>query len=248
MLFPVGGLLKTNVRAVAAAAGLSSASRKDSYGICFVGKRKLKDFLPGYLSLTRGTIVDLETGAVVGEHNGLQLFTRGQNARVGGQEKRLFVAHTDRATGTVTVADAWDHPALFTRSLEVDASAMNWLPRENDAETRAVTAAREAVEGWPCLYRVRHSQRVRGAGRLRLDTARGVWTLHFDKPQRAVSPGQIVALYDATGTECVGGGPIARAGPSVRDAEGIQRMGDRDGDGHATVDAEGRLIVNGWVE
>jgi len=106
---PLGHLRKADVRRIAAAAGLSTASRKDSAGICFIGKRRMGDFLPGYLSLRPGIFaawpdeqggnagarrakLKLDNSPGLGPHNGTPLYTEGQSARIGGLSQRTYVA------------------------------------------------------------------------------------------------------------------------------------------------------------
>lgn len=114
---PLGAMCKGAVRTEAAARGLPTASRRDSTGICFIGKRSMRSFLPQYLQPTAGAFVDAETGREVGRHPGAELFTVGQSARVSGASSRLYVLSRDVADGTVWVVRSWDHPALFAAGL-----------------------------------------------------------------------------------------------------------------------------------
>lgn len=114
---PLGGMCKGAVRDEAAARCLPTATRRDSTGICFIGKRSMRSFLPQYLQPTAGAFVDAETGIQVGRHPGAELFTVGQSARVSGASSRLYVLSRDVADGTVWVVRSWDHPALFAAGL-----------------------------------------------------------------------------------------------------------------------------------
>eukprot|EP00966_Prymnesium_polylepis_P156579 3617752-Prymnesium_polylepis.1 len=88
VLFPLGGLPKAGVRQLAAEAGLHVASKKDSVGICFVGKRRFDDFIANYIACEPGPFVCVETGMTVGTHRGHPLYTPGAKARIGGLPER----------------------------------------------------------------------------------------------------------------------------------------------------------------
>jgi tRNA (5-methylaminomethyl-2-thiouridylate)-methyltransferase len=101
--FPIGHLLKSEVRAMAAAASLHPAAKRDSTGICFIGKRNFGAFLEGYLPQTAGPFVCVESGSVVGEHKGYALYTTGQRARVPGCATRWYVVDKRVPTNEVVV-------------------------------------------------------------------------------------------------------------------------------------------------
>lgn len=135
VLLPLGSWPKTRVRAEARARALPSAGRRDSTGICFIGKRPMRQFLPQYLRPTPGEFVMAETGAVVGRHEGAEVFTVGQSARVSGAASRLFTLSRDVRSGRVWVVDRWDHAALFAPSLTLagDPALPGGLPVELSA-------------------------------------------------------------------------------------------------------------------
>lgn len=95
---------------------LTTASRRSSAGICFVGRRNFADFLSDYIDMPCGPFIAVEGGSKVGTHDGLAAYTFGQRARIGGQAEAAFVVGKDVANNTVVVASGPDHPALFTRS------------------------------------------------------------------------------------------------------------------------------------
>ena len=145
--FPIGHLMKEEVRARAAAAELHTATKRDSMGICFIGKRKFGEFLEGYLPQTPGAFVCVESGRKVGEHRGYALYTPGQRARVSGQSTRWYVVDKDARSNVVIIARGSDHPALFTRGLVAEKAA--WISGE---------APTELLAGRPlaCTARIRH--------------------------------------------------------------------------------------------
>ncbi len=188
--FPVGHLDKRDVRAYARGRGLAVADKKDSQGICFIGKVELRDFLRRALAPKPGSIVDADSGAIIGKHGDAQAFTIGQRHGLGiGGGAPYYVVAVDVASGNVTVARGSDHPALFRDRLI--AGDWHW------------TAGRAPAFPLAARARIRYRQplqdcevRPSGSG---LD-------VRFSSPQRAVTPGQFVVLYD--GDEVLGGGVI----------------------------------------
>ena len=192
-LFPVGGMTKGEVRALAEARGLSVSRKKDSTGVCFIGERNFKRFLQQYLPAQPGDMVTPE-GEVVGRHDGLMYYTLGQRRGLGigggGTGERWFVLGKDMDRNRLLVAQGEDHPALWTR--EALCGGVTWV-------------LEEPREGEPfrctCKYRYRQEDQpvtaVLRQGRLHLIA---------DTPQRAVTPGQSAVLY--LGERCLGGGIV----------------------------------------
>ena len=191
VLFPVGGLRKSEVRRIALEAGLPNHAKKDSTGICFIGERPFREFLNRYLPKAPGPIV-ADKGRAIGEHIGLAFYTIGQRKGIGigGSGDPWYVAGKDLAANKLIVVQGHDHPLLMKRALAADAAS--WIagsaPGERSQHT-AKTRYRQADA--PCLL-----SRV-------LDSEIKV---EFSTPQWAVTPGQSVVLYD--GEACLGGGVI----------------------------------------
>jgi len=193
VLFPIGHLDKRDVRAYARDKGLETAGKKDSQGICFIGKVELREFLKRELAPKPGAIVTVE-GKEIGRHGDAQAFTVGQRHGLGvGGGPALYVVGTDVATGTVTVAEGADHPALFKDRL-------------TSAEWHWVSGAAPKLP-LACRARIRYRQPLQ-ACTAKPGPEAGTLDLHFEQPQRAVTPGQFVVLYD--GDEVVGGGVITK--------------------------------------
>ncbi len=199
--FPIGGLQKSEVRALAAEAGLGNAAKKDSTGICFIGERNFKEFLMRYLPAQPGDMVD-ETGKVVGRHDGLMYYTLGQRKGLGiggrsdGSGESWFVIGKD-VTRNLLIVQQGEHDELF--SLSLDAEKINWI------------AGNAPEKSFACTAKFRYRQPDQGV-RVTLD-GEGAH-VSFDAPQRAVTPGQWVVFY--RGDECLGGGPIDRVEPNKR--------------------------------
>lgn len=194
-LFPVGELTKGEVRALARKAGLAPHDKKDSTGICFIGERPFRDFLKRYLPPRPGDIETVE-GVVVGRHQGLMYHTLGQRRGlgIGGRRGRSgapwYVVGKDPVRNVLVVAQGHDHELLYSRSLH--ASALCWMGGE---------APQLPLR---CHAKTRYRQPDQ-ACRVLPSQAEGV-RIEFDRPQRAVAPGQFVVLYQ--GDECLGGGVI----------------------------------------
>ena len=194
-VFPVGELQKPDVRRLACQAGFDVYDKKDSTGICFIGERNFAEFLSRYLQAEPGEIRTPE-GQLLGEHAGLVFHTLGQRQGLGIGGVRGFpdapwyVLHKDLASNILYVAQGHDHPWLMSTSLQ--AGQLAWVSGEAPAPGSTYTAK--------VRYR-QPDQRVRLVG-----IEAGCMKLEFERPQRAVTPGQSVVLYD--GNVCLGGGVI----------------------------------------
>lgn len=207
-LFPLGEIPKTEVRAIAASIGLPNAKKKDSTGICFIGERPFREFLNRYLPTKPGPMKTPD-GKVVGEHVGLAFYTLGQRKGIGiggsksGSGEPWFVASKDMAANTLYVVQGHDHAWLLSRTLV--AGNTSWVAGaapEPGARFGAKTRYRQADAA--CAFGAFGAFGTRDAG-----ADRERFTLTFDAPQWAVTPGQSAVLYD--GDVCLGGGIIESA-------------------------------------
>lgn len=191
LLLPVGQYEKPALRALAAEAGLANAQRADSQDICFIPEGDYTAFLRrhGGVELIPGDFLDRD-GRVLGRHKGLPCYTTGQRKGLGvSAEAPLYVLEKNAAGNTVTLGP---DSALYTRDLT--AEKMNWISIPSLDGPMAVTA------------KTRHSQREAAA--LAEPLPEGRVRVVFQEPQRAVTPGQAVVLYD--GRSVVGGGTILK--------------------------------------
>ncbi|WP_135555000.1 tRNA 2-thiouridine(34) synthase MnmA [Paenibacillus cymbidii] len=200
-MFPLGQLTKPQVREIAAAAGLATAKKKDSTGVCFIGERNFKQFLSQYLPAQPG---DMRTydGELKGRHDGLMYYTLGQRQGLGiggsGTGEPWFVADKDLATNTLYVVQGETDERLYATSLIAD--GVSW------------TSGAAPVMPARCSAKFRYRQPDQGVTVEPLDEpASGAGMrvrVVFDKPQKAITPGQAVVFYD--GDVCLGGGTIDR--------------------------------------
>ncbi|NCP40161.1 MAG: tRNA 2-thiouridine(34) synthase MnmA [Rhodoferax sp.] len=205
-LFPVGELLKTEVRRIALEIGLPNAKKKDSTGICFIGERPFRDFLNRYLAKEPGPIKN-DKGQTIAEHVGLSFYTLGQRQglgigglkakgaqRGGGDHAPWFVARKDMATNTLWVVQGHDHPWLLSQQLA--AGQASWVAGAAPAPQALAAKTRYRQADAPCT----------------LATVLGEdFALDFAQAQWAVTPGQSAVLYN--GDVCLGGGIITASSP-----------------------------------
>lgn len=185
-LFPIGHLRKSEVRALARGFKLPTAEKKDSQGICFIGKVNLAGFLKDRLTQRPGPIISTD-GHVVGRHGGIAPFTIGQRHGMGlGGGAPYFVIEKDAARNTLVVARQEDQ--LLAPALELENT--HWIAGTPPAMPHA------------CKVRIRYRQPLQDAS---IDGG----TIRFEEPQRAISSGQFAVLYD--GEYCLGGGVIKKA-------------------------------------
>ena len=200
-LFPVGELLKTEVRRLALEIGLPNAKKKDSTGICFIGERPFRDFLNQYIAKEPGPIKN-EKGQTIAQHVGLSFYTLGQRQGLGigglkakgaqkggGEHAPWFVARKDMEKNTLWVVQGHDHPWL--QSFALSAQDASWV---------AGTAPVAGLYNSKTRYRQADAACELAAG------ASDAFSLTFPVPQWAVTPGQSAVLYD--GDVCLGGGVI----------------------------------------
>ena len=221
-LFPIGSLKKDEVRSIAKDNGLITADKKDSQGLCFVGKVKLPDFLQQKLSKKKGNVVliprDLnlynnfnnedyenddsngylyqpDMGKVIGEHSGAHYFTVGQRKglSIGGMKDPLFVLATDINKNIIYVGEGENHPGLYRFSLRVKKTKMHHVVGElNLSNSQSLSA------------RIRYRQPLQKIDVKLMDK---YYLISFDKKQKSIAKGQFVAIYD--GDNLISSGIIA---------------------------------------
>jgi tRNA-specific 2-thiouridylase len=197
-LFPVGGLLKPDVRYLAEQAALPVHDKKDSTGICFIGERNFREFLSEYIPPCPGEIRTIDE-IVIAEHAGLMYYTLGQRQGLGigglrdfGDEP-WYVLHKDQENNVLYAGQGHDHPWLFAQTLRAD--QLSWVSGSAPAAGSNLTA------------KIRYRQADQDCTVREIDE--NVIVIEFGQAQRAVTAGQSVVLYD--GENCLGGGIISWA-------------------------------------
>ncbi|MFI3279189.1 MAG: tRNA 2-thiouridine(34) synthase MnmA [Rikenellaceae bacterium] len=222
-LFPIGDLLKPEVRVIADAENLATAKRKDSQGICFVGKVDLPVFLQQKLSKKEGNIHEIKAewpkfdkpiaeddlealsqpyhytvrdGKKIGVHNGAHFYTIGQRKGlgIGGRKESLFIIATDVEQNVIYVGEGDAHRGLYRKALKINSEECHWV---NPTQALNVGESREFS------VRIRYRQSLQKA--TLYCRAEGYYLL-FDEAQRGIAAGQFAAWY--SGDELVGSGVI----------------------------------------
>ncbi len=193
--FPIGDLTKPELRALAAAAHLPTAAKKDSQGICFIGEVKMADFLKTYVPDHPGPIVRATDGKVLGEHRGLHYYTIGQRRGI------RIPSNTDNEAYVVTGKRAADHALLV--AFDGPAAPGLWT---DECRVHSLSFIGEPItqpRRLECKVRYRDPRVFIGFS----PGPDGTAAIKFDAPQRALAPGQILALYD--GEQLLGGAVFA---------------------------------------
>ncbi|MEE8539036.1 MAG: tRNA 2-thiouridine(34) synthase MnmA [Woeseiaceae bacterium] len=199
-LFPLGELLKTDVRRIARDHGLAIHDKKDSTGICFIGERPFREFLATYLPADPGPIRTPD-GKELGRHQGLMYYTLGQRQGLGlggrqdSGDAPWYVADKILEDNALVVVQG-EHPMLYSTSMETSAASWIGKPPEKLSRTGALS----------CNVKIRYRQPDQAC--LVRQEASDLLEVSFAAEQRAVAPGQFAVFYD--GDRCLGGAVIDR--------------------------------------
>lgn len=195
IIFPIGDIPKAEVRQIAKDCKMPNASRKDSQGICFLGKIDYNDFIRRHLGENPGPIVDIASGKILGQHRGLWFHTIGQRKGLGLSGGPWYVVRKDIAANTIYVSQGYDTELQYGTTLRL-------------AETRFITL--DPWEGKPCeevaiTFKNRHTPDFLPGRLTRLDGP-GEYRIDSDVPVQGIAPGQFAVIYD--GNRCLGSGQI----------------------------------------
>jgi tRNA-specific 2-thiouridylase len=222
-LFPIGEIVKPEVRAIAKKIGLVTAEKKDSQGLCFVGKVHLPDFLQQRLVPRKGKVIEVpetipafftkgndsdlalstapyvyspEVGNEIGEHNGAHYYTIGQRKglNIGGYAKPLFVIGTDTDKNIIYMGMGEDHPGLYRKGLFIPSADEHWIREDLKLQVG---------ESRDYKARIRYRQPLSPCTLYKKEE--GLYII-FDKPMKSITPGQFAAWYDEE--ELIGSGVI----------------------------------------
>lgn len=196
-LFPIGHLLKEEVRQIALDAHLPSARRKDSQGICFLGKINYNDFLRRFMGEKEGKVIDIETGKVVGTHRGFWFHTIGQRKGLGLGGGPWFVVKKNVKKNIIFVAHGWDTQLQYGHDFRLP--DLHFITRNPWEE------AFEKGESIDIQFKVRHVDHFM-QGTLQKDEEG--YHVHSDAPIQGIAPGQFGCIYDSKAHICMGSGEI----------------------------------------
>ena len=194
IMFPIGNLLKSEVRDIAEKQGLPSAKRKDSQGICFLGKINYNDFIERYLGKRTGKIIELETGKILGKHNGYWFHTIGQRKGLGLSGGPWFVIKKDIRRNIIYVSNGYGVETQFGKTINLQ--GFNFITEDPWGEfddEREIT------------FKIRHTPefthgRIRRIGDL--------YRIESDEKIQGIAPGQFSVVYDKESHLCLGSGMI----------------------------------------
>lgn len=194
LMFPIGHLMKSEVREIANAANLPSAKRQDSQGICFLGKVNYNDFIRRYLGEKEGPIVELETGKILGKHKGYWFHTVGQRKGLGLSGGPWYVIKKDVAANVVYATKGFDADAQYGNEFSMrDFHFITGNPWESESSEQDIT------------FKIRHTPEFT-KGKI-LKTSEGYRLVSNHKLQ-GIAPGQFGVVYDAESKICIGSGEI----------------------------------------
>ena len=210
-IFPIGNITKKNVREIAKKNGLITAEKKDSQGLCFIGKVKLPDFLQQSLKPKNGNVILIDKsfngyitdnnqkeinviskkiqykqtdGRIIGQHNGAHFYTIGQRKglSIGGRDKPIYILSTDVVNNVVYVGEGSDHPGLFRSVLKVQSKKIHFISESS-----------KILKNKNLKARIRYRQALQDVSVIKKFE---FYFFNFKIPQKAITSGQFIALYD----------------------------------------------------
>lgn len=195
LTFPIGSMPKEEVRRIAQQAKLPNAYRKDSQGICFLGKINYNDFIRRHLGVKKGPIIEIETGKKLGEHNGYWFHTIGQRKGLGLSGGPWYVVKKNIADNVIYVSNGYHTAKQYGRILHLDEmhfiSGNPWEGQEGPVEI---------------TFKNRHTPLIMKAKFTHLHD--GEWVIESEQDVQGIAPGQFAVIYDANAHLCYGSGVI----------------------------------------
>ena len=197
LMFSIGGLMKQEVREIASRAGLPSARRKDSQGICFLGKINYNDFVRRFLGEREGAIIELETGKKVGTHRGYWFHTIGQRKGLGLSGGPWFVIKKDVEENIIYVSHGYGVETQFGSEFRI-----------NDFHFTTENPWKDAGKEIDITFKIRHTPEFT-KGKL-VQEEGGQFRILSSEKLQGIAPGQFGVIYDEEAGICVGSGEITR--------------------------------------
>ena len=191
LMFPLGKMPKREVRQAALDAGLPNATRKDSQGICFLGKIDYADFIERHLGTRPGPVIEIETGRKIGEHRGYWFYTIGQRKGLGLSGGPWFVVRKNVRDNVIYVSRGYDTPRQYGRVINLQ--EMHWISGDPGLEHIA--------------FKTRHSPEFHQGSLERHDD--GSLTIRSEQDIQGIAPGQFAIIYSPDCRLCFGSGLIS---------------------------------------
>lgn len=208
-MFPVGCLYKNVVKKLATEVGLASiAQKKESMGICFVGKRNFKEFMSEYIAPKPGTFIDFDTGKVLGKHNGIHHYTVGQGIKLGGMKMKMYVLEKMADNETILVAGGTNNPAFYSQTVYTESP--HWIDKSPFESTNL-----NKVKNLKYCF-----QHIDPLVNCSIAQSHNGLLVELEKPLRAITPGQYAVFY--RDNECLGSAKIQTALRSVKCNDSIK--------------------------
>ena len=189
-IFPIGHYMKDEVRRIAEREHLVNARRKDSQGICFLGKINYNEYIRRYLGEQPGDVLELESGRLIGRHRGLWFHTIGQRKGLGFGGGPWFVVRKDVESNTLWVSKGYDPKSAYTKDFTI--RDFNFLT--------------ERVEMRDVTFKIRHTPDILRARMEEMTD--GSYAVHSESEIHGVAPGQFCVVYDKEHHRCFGSGEI----------------------------------------
>ena len=197
-IFPIGHMMKEEVREIAEREHLVNAKRKDSQGICFLGKINYNDYIRRYLGEQPGDVIELETGKKIGQHKGLWFHTIGQRKGMGFGGGPWFVVKKDVHLNILYVSHGYDPQTAYKQDFPIHDFHALTLPLEQ-------CFGSPLTSGYPITFKIRHTpEYIPGT----LEPTADGYLVHSSKPIHGVAPGQFCVVYDSNHHRCLGSGEI----------------------------------------
>lgn len=203
LIFPLGDMTKDEVREAARLADLPNASRKDSQGICFLGKIDYSDFLERHLGVRKGAVIEIETGRKVGEHKGYWFYTIGQRKGLGLGGGPWFVVRKNIRDNVVYVSHGYDTRLQYGREIYMD--EMHWITQDpflSDSFTKDDEGAIAVA------FKTRHTPEFFDGKLYRTYDSR--YVIESTREVQGIAPGQYAVVYSPDREICLGSGMIVK--------------------------------------
>ena len=203
LLFPLGDMTKEEVREAARDAGLPNATRKDSQGICFLGKIDYSDFLERHIGTRKGPVIEIETGRKIGEHKGYWFYTIGQRKGLGLGGGPWFVVRKNVRDKVVNVSHGYDTKLQYGKAIRMD--EMHWITEDpflSDA------FGKDSDGSLPIAFKTRHTPEFFDGRLIRMDDGR--FEIVSQREVHGIAPGQYSVIYTPDRSICLGSGMITK--------------------------------------